>query len=106
MIVVLLTLMTVGNLCYPTSRLLFYFGYKKLQLDDPKSETFFKMSAVFGGLYTGSIYLLLWLFAMKMWALSKQIRSIQNGTYVEAYSKALSLLYYTGGVINLCAGVV
>jgi type IV secretory pathway TrbD component len=92
--------MLISDLVYPTSRLYFYSALKQ---DDKTS--LFNMSAALTAIYIATLNLALWLFAIKMWALSQTVVSIQTNQDPLKKDTLLKAIYYTGIVLNALAGV-
>ena len=71
MVSVILALMIVFDFSYPVARFSFYLGYLYNQ------ESYYIANSVLEGVQSCCLNLGLWLFAIKMWALAKQLENIQ-----------------------------
>jgi len=63
------------------------------------------MAAVLAAIFIASFNIALWLFAIKMWALSQTVVSIQTNQDPLKKDTLLKATYYTGIVLNALAGV-
>lgn len=64
LVMLIVGLMLISDLAYPTSRLIFYSAMTN------GNENYYNTSAVLGAIFSASLNIALWLFAIKMWALS------------------------------------
>lgn len=64
LVMLIVGLMLISDLAYPTSRLIFYSAMAN------DNENYYKTSAMLGMISMASLNIALWLFAIKMWALS------------------------------------
>jgi len=64
LVMVIVGLMLISDLAYPTSRLIFYSAMAN------NNENHYNTSAMLVTIFNSSLNIALWLFAIKMWALS------------------------------------
>lgn len=100
LLLLVLALLLIANVSYPISRFCFY---RALHYDLGVDWT---VSAITGGTCAGALSMAIWLFSIKMWALSVQLISISRKQNPHDFDRLLKVFYYTILVANLLNGVL